>query len=495
MAQVDNVVVVLVDSLNSRHLSVYGNQEIKTPNFDRLAEKACVFENHFISSAPCMPARRELMTGRREFLRRPWGPMEPFDQHIATKAKELGAVTAMVTDHFHYWEHGAHGYMESFEGLEMIRGHEIDYWRTDHIPEEKQPDWVKSMRRYNDWKGLQYYKNVREFGDDEEQFFAPKVMKAACEWLDQNHQHDRFLLWVESFDVHEPFHVPEPYRSMYTDNVSDDYTCWPPYQVGEHGHVPEFWENTTPEEIDYIRGQYMGKVTMVDKWFGKLLDKMDELELWKNTMVIVTADHGHELGEKERYGKPYPHYDLNAHIPLLVYHPDFAHGERKSALTSTLDIYPTLLDAMGAEDVCAPDGQSIMPVLRGETDTHREHVLYGTFGCGATITTPEYTYAQGYDSSRAPLHIYTATLPALPGAKQAVGGHFLRDVELPVWKVPVSRRDRGDSYLFDRAKDPSQDHNLVDSEPELAAKMQKLLKEVLEKEDCPPEQFARLGLS
>lgn len=73
------VVFVLFDSLNRHALGPYGGTDVPTPNFDRLAERTMVYDNHYVGSMPCMPARRDMMTGRLSFLHRSWGPLEPFD--------------------------------------------------------------------------------------------------------------------------------------------------------------------------------------------------------------------------------------------------------------------------------------------------------------------------------------------------------------------------------------------------------------------------------
>ena len=77
-------------------------------------------------------------------------------------------------------------------------------------------------------------------------------------------------------------------------------------------------EQTTPEELDFIRAQYFGKMSMVDTWLGTLMSRMDELALWDDTMVIFTTDHGHDLGERRVFGKQYPHYDSHANIPMAT---------------------------------------------------------------------------------------------------------------------------------------------------------------------------------
>jgi arylsulfatase A-like enzyme len=111
-----NVILVLIDSLNRHHLSAYETSPVSTPNLDRLFEKAWRFDNHFVGSLPCMPARREIFAGRKDFLWRPWGPLEPFDDRLPRLLEQRGYSTAIVTDHYHYWEEEANGYMQSVQG-------------------------------------------------------------------------------------------------------------------------------------------------------------------------------------------------------------------------------------------------------------------------------------------------------------------------------------------------------------------------------------------
>ncbi len=490
-----NVIMILVDSLNRHYLSPYGNQWIKTPNIQRLANEGVAFDNHFISAAPCMPARRAMLCGRNEFLWRSWGPTEPFDNHLSSLAKSAGAATAMVTDHYHYWEYFAHGYTETFDCLEMIRGHELDMYRTDL--EREVPEWVKSIDKWRSGLGERYYKNVQDI-QEEEDYFAPRVMSAGAKWLEKNKNNDKVFLVLESFDCHEPFHVPEPYRSMYTDDFSEEYTCWPPYQLGEHGHREDFWKNTSQEEIDFIRSQYAGKVTMTDKWLGEVFDVMDKNDMWKDTMVVLTTDHGHELGEKQRFGKQFPHYDLNAHIPLIVYHPSLKNkGIRKEGFTSAVDIYPTILEALGAQGFDPVDGKSLLPVINGEKESIRDYVFYGSFASGANITTKEYTYVQGYDNSH-PLYQYSCSMfmPGMNGYEKAESGRFMPGIDIPLWKIPIKTdpKDSQPNYLWDRQRDPKQEHNIVEEEPQVANKLRSLLIDAMEELGCPPEQYVRMGL-
>jgi arylsulfatase A-like enzyme len=97
-------IMVMFDSLNRHMLSTYGCDWTITPNFKRLAEKTVTFDASYIGSFPCMPARRELHTGRYNFLHRSWGPIEPYDDSMPEILHENGIYSHLVSDHQHYWK-------------------------------------------------------------------------------------------------------------------------------------------------------------------------------------------------------------------------------------------------------------------------------------------------------------------------------------------------------------------------------------------------------
>jgi arylsulfatase A-like enzyme len=103
-------VFVLFDSLNRHVLAPYGGTRASTPNFARLAERTATFERHYVGSLPCMPARRDMQTGRLSFLHRSWGPLEPFDNSFPELLRRAGTYSHLVTDHFHYFEDGGATY-------------------------------------------------------------------------------------------------------------------------------------------------------------------------------------------------------------------------------------------------------------------------------------------------------------------------------------------------------------------------------------------------
>ena len=99
-------IMVMFDSLNRHMLPPYGAKGIHAPNFERLAKRTVTFDNAYVGSMPCMPARRELHTGRLNLLHRSWGPLEPFDDSMPALLSEKGMYTHLISDHAHYWEDG-----------------------------------------------------------------------------------------------------------------------------------------------------------------------------------------------------------------------------------------------------------------------------------------------------------------------------------------------------------------------------------------------------
>ena len=119
-------IMVMFDSLNRHLLPPYGCGWVRAPNFARLAERTLTFDRCYVGSMPCMPARRELHTGRYNFLHRNWGPIEPFDDSTPELLQRHGVHTHLVSDHYHYWEDGGATYHNRYGTWEGVRGQEGD---------------------------------------------------------------------------------------------------------------------------------------------------------------------------------------------------------------------------------------------------------------------------------------------------------------------------------------------------------------------------------
>jgi arylsulfatase A-like enzyme len=479
-----------MDSLNRHYISPYGESWIQTPNLDRLAARSVVFDNHWCGSMPCMPARRELMTGRLNFLETPWGPIESWDECMPSVARNgSGIHSHMITDHYHYFHIGGDGYHDLFDSWELERGQEGDKWRpVIETPSPPNGARGKGVHREPYWRN-----RAMMDPEDDLSYPTPRSFQHAADFVDLNHDADNWHLHLEVFDPHEPFDSPQRYRDMYNDTWQKPLYNWPAYDRLD----PELDDD---EAVQHIRRRYAATLTMADTWLGTFLDAMDRHDMWKDTTVILTTDHGHLLGEHGYWAKNYMFdYAHLARIPLMVASPDARPG-RRDALTATIDLAPTILDLHSAQPLAGAHGKSIAPLLKDD-GAHHDWVLYGYFGKDVSMTDGRTTYTrQPIEGSTVDLH--TGDLRnTLRGnhelMRSAEPGLFLPSANgVPHFRVkrPSHRhRDAPDfNLIYDLTVDPDQEHPIQDASREEA--LQKTLRTLLEQHEAPQCQFERLGL-
>jgi arylsulfatase A-like enzyme len=498
---VRNVVLVLLDSLNRHMLGCYGGREFATPNIDRLAGRAVRFDRHYVGSLPCMPARHDILCGYWDFLWRPWGSVEIWEDAITAHLRAAGVVSQLITDHPHLFETGGENYHVDFTSWDYQRGHEGDAWKT-----RPDPSWAGAP---SFGRGHMPYDNSRGWFRGEADFPGPRTLAAGARWLERNAgAHDRFFLMIDEFDPHEPFDTPEPYASLYDPDWEGPHLIWPPYVVG--GEVKGV---ITPRQGRQIRASYGAKLTMIDAWLGKILDVMDDRQLWDDTLLILCTDHGHYLGEKDIWGKPgAPLYETIAHIPLLMAAPGVAPGAR-DALTTSVDLFATLKDVFGiGETRQVTHGVSLLPLLTGAAPRVRDHALAGVWGREVHLIEPDLKYVRAPVGANAPLAVYSnrwSTMPTHVLTRQQempLPDDRARLDRMPGSPVPVLRQiwEAGDKvpfwaatrfvghHLFDLAADPGEEINLVGDPKERSAALS--LAAALSRIDAPQAQFQRLGL-
>lgn len=485
-------IMVLFDTLSRRFLSTYGSDWTITPNFKRLEEKCAVFDNFYAGSMPCMPARRELHTGRYNFLHRGWGPLEPFDCSVIAELKQAGIYTHLVTDHSHYFEDGGATYHNRYDTWEGFRGQEGDRW----VPQIcSKPSFNKNPLNKNGISALQHYANRNRITCEEE-MPSVKTIHAGLEFLDHYKAEDNWFLQIECFDPHEPFYVPDKYREMYHCGASDDAFNWPPYSPVD--------STVTSDRLDELKKEYASLITMCDHHLGRILDFMDENNMWADTMLIINTDHGFLLGERGFMGKNYmPPYDEIVHIPFYIHDPRAAHCTgRRNALAQTIDIAPTLLEYfhVNIEDY-QMDGTPLKPVIENDENIH-ENILFGIHGGHVNIYDGKYMLMKSPERENQPLVSYTL-MPTnmreffekdiLEQGTLIEGNRFTNGI--PCIKYPdktyVNPMQFGD-LLFDLESDPLQENPLDNKDimQEMCAK----LKKEMEKTEAPEEEFIRIGL-
>ncbi|MGB2821790.1 MAG: sulfatase, partial [Phycisphaerae bacterium] len=417
-----NVILILCDTLRRDHVGAYTGGRplnecwsaeappwaVPTPNMDRLAARGTTFENCWCGSTPCMPARRDIYTGRYEFPWRGWGPLAEDDRDLPRQVSgppnrsirwtlDNGCkVSCLISDHFHLWEQGAGNYHMGYTGFDFVRGCEADAWHTDPIDFPCPPaDRLAKTERH--------WRNVHICRKREEDYFCAQVIRRACDWLERNRSYEDFYLHLDIFDPHEPWDPPEELICLFDPKgtsvegvrASAPYAPWA--------------EHISAEQFNNYRARYAAKVAFLDRWLGRLFDTLERLDLWKDTLVILTTDHGTFNGDHGRTGKLQTHeFDAVGHIPLIVAHPTLARGERRGPLVQLVDLYPTVLDAVGRprpQDV-ELHGVSLLPVLGDAGSATRDFAIAGQFGRSVTITDGRWVLHQSPVEGNQPLYWY-----------------------------------------------------------------------------------------
>lgn len=501
-------ILILSDTVNRRFMDAYNESGLHLPNLDRLADRSVTFTNHWTGSAPCMPARRDIMTGRFNFLERNWGPIEAFDWTLPQSLRQNHIHSHIITDHYHYLETGGENYLQMFDSWVMNRGQEWDPC-VSQVKDMEIPDHYGKIVP-------QFWYNREGFKNQESHYPSPTTIQGAADWLEANHDEDNFMLWVEPFDPHEPFEVPQKYLDMVGDDYDGKLYFWPEYKQVDQAGI-------TPEALKHIRKRYLALLLMTDTWLGKLFDVMDFYDMWKDTMLIYTTDHGYMLGEHGYLAKNYmPAYNEVFHIPLFVHMPgDEYAGTKIDALTQNIDIMPTLLEYYGiSEENCRNKlhGKSWLPLIRQEKEKIRDCAIYGYFGKQMNITDGRYTYFKAPNEQNRPLNVYTS-MPTdvycyydqrrIKDFSMMENGPFLSWNQYPVYKIPADAiRDNDDGtlryvylyewektdQLYDLSVDYAQEHDLCNESPEVVIRLEAMMKQALIDHDAPTEQLERMKL-
>lgn len=483
---------IVLDTVRRDYLQAYGNTWVKTPNISRIAERGIVFDNHWAGSLPCMPARREFMTGRHNFLYRGWGPIEPYDDTLPGELRKQGVFTHLLTDHDHYFEMGGENYHTAFNTWEFFRGQEHDPWISlvDRVALPQHMGWLSDQNWHN-----------RLAQQKEEEFSGPRTAMAAVEWLEANRSADNWFMQVEIFDPHEPFYCTDEYRAMYGDDWDGPLYDWPAYDIVQD----------SPQAIEHIRKCYAGLLTMTDRWVGKVLDKLEEIGRFDDTLIVFTTDHGTMLAEHDYWMKNYmPMYHELVRIPLVVHLPGGEKaGSRVSALTQTIDVMPTFLDLHGGPIPPHVHGRSLRKAIDGEP--LREDGIFGYFGMALNITDGRYVYFRNpVNEDFGPLFAYTAMpvgglnrwYPREDHDRIEMGRYFGHTYNMPLYKIPAQgglpKAQPGQPSclarheLYDIESDPRQLHPLQDSA--LESHFVHRIAAHLKAYEAPPEQYTRLGI-
>lgn len=408
MSQVKNVLFIMADQLRLDHLSCYGHPHLKTPTIDALAKRGVRFTQAHTSSPVCGPARMSLYTGRTAFSHgASWNfvPLHIGEFTLGDYIRPHGIRVALA---------GKTHMRPDLDGMQQLgisAGSDLgvlasecgfEPWERDdgeHPNQKFNPDLA-----YNKWLLGHGYESPNPWNDFANSGRGPKgelmsgwalrhsiyparidkahsetayMTKRAIDFIDDAGDKP-WVLHLSYIKPHWPYIAPDPYHNMFKDvahtpankHVKEKETAHPVYQAFMKMEVGQTFSRDDVRQT--VLPAYMGLIKEIDDQLARVMDHLKQNQLWDNTLIVFTSDHGdymgdHWLGEKELFHEP------SVSVPLIIVDPDTradaTRGQVDERLVEGIDILPTILEAL---NVKVPEqrieGQSLLSKMRDRSD-------------------------------------------------------------------------------------------------------------------------------
>ena len=370
-----NLLILMSDEHTRRMTGCYGHDIVQTPNLDALAARGVRFDRAYVNCPICVPSRANFMTGQYVHRSGHWdnahawkGEPEGWSHRLTNQGH---VATTIGKLHFHDVS-DPNGLTESRVAMNIFKG---------------RGDYFSSMR----WRRLKgkvshSADSTMEAGPGESHYtrFDRAATAEACSWLANESQgHDKpWCLMVSLLCPHPPLIAPPEFYEMYPLDDVDMPIAWSPEQWPDH----PYWNEARPWRLPFDGDEYYseaqvrraiaayyGITTFMDYNFGLVLAALEESGQAENTRIVYTSDHGEMLGGFGLWGKMCM-YEDSVGTPLIIAGPDIPRGKTQQTIVSWADVFPTVLEGVGAspqaEDDALP-GESLWPLAKGATDLER----------------------------------------------------------------------------------------------------------------------------
>jgi len=323
------VILISIDTLRADHLGVYGYERETSPNIDSLASESAMFANVYASSPWTLSSHVSLLTALNCVHHQVYLDNEKMDPDLVTAAEML-----RVNDYFCSAFTGG-GFVSSVFGF--ADGFDSYYERTDEVLLGKA---------------------------------AELSFRDVARWIDSN-KNKNFFLFIHTYQPHDPYACPAPYKTMFLSENSK----WSHINLNGHlGGKNAIFKELPEDERQNIIDLYDAEIRYTDeKLIGPLVQKLKEMALYDQTMIIFTSDHGEEFYDHKGWGHGHSLYDESLKVPLLIKFPNSKYsGSKVEHIVSLVDIVPTILDEMDIDSSRYEfDGLSLIPFLEGKEKKDR----------------------------------------------------------------------------------------------------------------------------
>ncbi|MDO3409920.1 sulfatase [Saccharibacillus sp. CPCC 101409] len=424
------VLLLDLDSTSPDHLGCYGYERDTSPNLDRLAEQGVRFTNYFTSDAPCMPSRTALMSGQ-------FGIHNGVVNHggRAGDPRQEGEdreFVARLTD-------------ECFPAL----------FRAEGMHTALVSPFGERHSAWHFYAGFNEIHNTGARGGESAEQVTPVVL----DWLERNARRDDWMLYVNYWDPHTPYRAPEEFGNPFEDEplpgwMTDETIARHRAKTGPHSmreinmydsrEQPEYprqpGEIRDRDDLKRMIDGYDCGIRYMDGHIGQIFETLERLGAMDDTIVVVTADHGENMGQLGIYGEHGTADRGTCRIPMIIRWPGMRQGHVDHGLHYHLDLPPTFADLLGRPAPKSWDGQSYAPALKSGEDSGRSYLVISQCAhvCQRSVRFGRWLYMRTYHD-----------------------GYHLFDRDM----------------LFDLEADPYEQRNIASSHPELCREGMYLLAE------------------
>ena len=415
-----NILFLVVDDLKPM-LGAYGNTDVKTPGIDKLASKGVVFDNSYCQQAVCAPSRISVFTGMRpdrtkvRDLHTDMRKMNPDIVTLPQFLKRNGYETAGLGKLMH----GAKGndkrswtipYKED-KMLTYAKGYSYPangrYQNQEIYSAMKEAKKQKLKRKQtNAFLKKQNLMPSTEFLDVPDDAYSDgAIAKAGIELMEELSSGSKpFFLALGFHKPHLPFVAPKKYWDMYSDDEIDispfqqhaknspkyAYHNWG--ELRNYSDIPPKGPLTTGKQKELIHA-YRASVSYVDAQIGKVVDKLEELGLSDNTIIVLWGDHGWHLGDHGLWCK-HSNFEQATKAPLIIVAPGEAKGKHAVTMAEFVDIFPTVVDYAGFKIPKNLEGESLAPAVKNPEVEIKDYAISqffrGTDRMGYSMRTKRY---------------------------------------------------------------------------------------------------------
>lgn len=457
MSDRPNVILIVLDATRADHLSCYGYRRVTTPNLDAFARKATRYTHAWAGSTWTLPSIATLFTGvwpgKHGANRR-----HPFlDTELPTLAELLASAgydTYGVSNNS--WISSATGFARGFrrfdkvwqllqDGTDVLSDRMVGVFSHDRFGAK---DLAKSVARGNPFKNLLntfYGRVLYKRGDSG----AAKVNRLVGSWLKERRTTDPAGIFLHYLEPHLPFHPPQPWKGRFLPSgVNEERAnrvnldAWA-YLAGR--------AEMTAEDFEIFAALYDAEISYLDHRLGELFGMLDDRGLFDDSLIVVTADHGENLGEHGLLDHQYSIHEPLLNVPFLVKGPGSGGGRVSNALVQSFDAFATFVRAAGAEDPAAAERDAIpLPSPEGRARTH--------------------LFAEYLQPQPDPKVLEAR----FPGFDASPWDRALTAARNERHKYVLS--SRGEEELFDLQRDPEERVNVLDEEPDAADELREALR-------------------